>query len=67
MTCPKCGSSDVTMQMMNEQKNKGCYWLMLFVPVIGWIAWFFIVFKKNHKTVTKALCQKCGHNWDKKK
>jgi len=67
MTCPKCGSTEVTMQMMNEDKNKGCLWLLWFVPVIGWIAMAIILFTKNKKTVTKALCQKCGKNWDVKK
>lgn len=66
MTCPKCGSTEISMQAVNEKKNMGCNWLLLFVPVIGWIALAFLLFRKGHTTVTKCLCQKCGTNWDKK-
>lgn len=63
-TCPKCGANDVQMSVVNEKKNLGCWWCLLFIPVIGWIALGVLIFKKKHATVTKALCTKCGKNWD---
>ena len=67
MDCSKCGGSEVQLSVMNEKKNLGCWWCLIFIPVIGWIALLVLIFKKKHKTVTKALCQKCGNNWDVKK
>lgn len=41
MTCPKCGSTDVTAQVLNEVELKnahhGCLWWLL----VGW--WWMIV------------------------
>ena len=65
-TCPKCGDDDIQMQVMLEKKRRPLAWLLLFVPVIGWIALIVLIFGKNQKTVTKALCQKCGKNWNVK-
>jgi len=61
--CPKCGSNEVQMQVVNEKKSPA-RWLLIFIPVIGWIILAVMIFRKDHKTVTKALCQKCGKNWD---
>lgn len=78
MTCPKCGSDNVNVQIVTEIKEKRkkglLYWLF-----IGWwwepFAWFFLtlpklliaIFSKKTKTVSrqsrKAVCQSCGHSW----
>lgn len=79
MKCPKCGSENVSTQMVTETKLKkkhGClYWI-----TIGWlvepILWFsmflpMLIYKlfkpRNYKTVSKhkamAVCQDCGKSW----
>ena len=63
MTCPKCGGSNVNVSVVNEPKS-GWRWLWIFVPIIGWAILLFLAFSKGHKTITKALCQNCGKNWD---
>ncbi len=82
MTCPKCGSENVNVQMVSETKLKKkrsiIYWLL-----IGWwlnpLLWFFMtvpmliikIFKpRNYKTKTihKSMwvCQACGYHWEAK-
>lgn len=80
MTCPKCGSENVNVQVVTEVKEKRkkglLYWLF-----IGWwwelCAWllfgifklFHVLFARKTKTVSKAktvaVCQNCGHKWNK--
>ena len=82
MTCPKCGSENVNVQVVTsvKQKNKKgwAYWLF-----IGWwwelLAWIFLAIPKlfialfgNHKKIvtkesTVAICQACGYKWTIKK
>ena len=79
--CPKCGSTNTTIQVVNEQelKNKhhGVFWWIC----VGWwwipFKWLFLtlpaliikIFKPKkkkikNKTITKCVCQDCGHNWN---
>ena len=58
MVCPKCGSGDVLVQAVAEQKKRGClmtlvYIVLLFVPVIGWIALFP---NSREKITNKNIC-----------
>ena len=76
MKCKKCGSENVSVQVVSTVKTKkhGCmYWLL-----IGWwleLSLFFCftliylvvkIFKPNN-VVTRhkkeAICQSCGHSW----
>lgn len=79
MTCPKCGSENITVQAVTsiQQKSKKgvIYWIL-----IGWwweiFAWLFLTLPKliialfgNHKKIvskekTVAVCQSCGHRWE---
>lgn len=79
MKCPKCGSENVSIQIVTEVKEKRkkgiLYWLF-----IGWwwepILWIFLtipkliyaIFGRKTKVVTKvkriAICQNCGHSWE---
>lgn len=80
MTCKKCGSENVNVQMVSETKLKRkhslIYWLF-----IGWwlnpLLWIFMtipmliikIFRpKNYKTKTKHksmfVCQGCGYHWE---
>ena len=65
MTCPRCGSFNVNVQAVNEVQRRGClstiiYIILLFVPVIGWIALFMLIRGKKSKTSSFMVCQNCG-------
>ena len=65
VVCPKCGSTNVSIQAVAEQKKRGCltvllYIILLFLPVVGWIALFMLLRGKKSKTVTYVVCQNCG-------
>ncbi len=65
MICSKCGSTHVFVTPVAEQRPRGClltlfYIFLLCVPVIGWIALFFLIRGRRSKTVTWAVCQTCG-------
>lgn len=66
MICQKCGSNEVEISIMNEGKSPA-RWLLIFIPIIGWLALIIMTFRKDYKTQTKALCKKCGKNWNIKK
>lgn len=68
MVCPKCNSANVSVQAVAETKNRGClttllYIVLLFVPIIGWIALYMLIKGKKSKTKTYAVCQQCGYRW----
>lgn len=65
MVCPKCGN-EMQVQAVAEMRKRGClttlfYILLLFIPVIGWIALFFLLRGRKSKTVNYHVCQKCGY------
>lgn len=68
MVCPKCGSNNVNVQTVAEQKGRGC------LGVLMWVLLAFCTFgiillvlpaltRKKSKTKTYAICQNCGYNW----
>ena len=68
MKCPKCGSAYVQVQAVPEIKKRSCltgllYIILLFVPVIGWIALFLLLRGRKSKTRAYAICQACGAHW----
>ena len=72
MVCPKCGSSDVSTQVVveNTEKKRGCLgwvvWILIACTIIGLIFLLIPMFtnsKKKSKTYTVAVCQHCGHTW----
>lgn len=79
MTCPKCGSDKVNVQMVSETKTKRKHSVVYWVFVGWWLnplLWIFLtipmiiikIFRpKNYKTKTihksMSICQSCGHNW----
>lgn len=68
MTCPKCGSENVQVQAVAELKSRGCltvifYIILLFIPVIGWIALIMLLKGRKSKTKNYAVCQNCGNRW----
>lgn len=68
MTCPKCKSSNVSVQTNTYMKSKSrsCLWnLLLITCTCGlWILWMLIRKRKEKKvTETHATCQDCGYSW----
>lgn len=68
MICPKCKSENVILQPVAETKKRGClavllYIILLFIPVIGWIALFMLLRGRKSSTITYAVCQQCGNRW----
>ena len=70
--CPKCGSNNVTIQLVNEQKKRGCLIalisliikiVLIFVSIILWLISLIIPTKRKTKTNKYAICQNCGHSW----
>lgn len=66
MKCPKCGSSNINVQMVSESKLKNKHQSIFYWLIIGWwlhlIMWFFFTIpmilgkmfgSKNKKLVTK--------------
>ena len=65
MVCKRCGSPNVFVTAVAEQRPRGClltllYIFLLCIPIIGWIALFFLIRGRRSKTVTYAVCQTCG-------
>ena len=69
IACPNCGATDPTIQSVKKGLNPIAaigYIILLFVPVIGWGALFFMLISRE-KTCTSAICQKCAHQWEIRK
>lgn len=65
MTCPKCGTP-LQAQVTSETQKRGCltvilYIILLFIPIVGWIALFCLLRGKKSKTVTYMVCPNCGY------
>ena len=76
MTCPKCGSENVTSQAVSEtttkQKTKGFGWIksclgFLLFSIPGILCGLCGMGKRKTKTKTTTkvihICQNCGHQW----
>lgn len=78
MVCPKCGSANVNVTVINEAKLKrkhgfvwwlfiGWWWRLIWFIVFGWWYLLFRLIRGNKKIVnvqkTVAVCQNCGHSW----
>lgn len=75
MTCPKCKSTNVSVQAVTNvySKKHGLAWWLL-VSWWWWILWLLafipmliIRLIRGNKTVSKthseAVCQNCGNRW----
>ena len=66
MNCRKCGA-EMEMQTVSQTKHRNplvilIYIVLLFIPIIGWIALFKILSgSKKMKAVTFAVCPNCGY------
>lgn len=71
--CPRCGSNNVTFQMVSIHKNRGCiismiiFFIKLVLFIFSFVLWLIsLLIPKNHKTKVKkyAVCQSCGYSWN---
>lgn len=66
MRCRKCGA-EMEMQTASQTKHRNplviiIYIVLLFIPIIGWIALFKILGgSRKMKAVTFAVCPNCGY------
>lgn len=67
MVCPKCGSTNVTVQALAEQKKRGCLSVLIYIilalTVVGLIILIPLLRGNKSKTRTYAICQNCGNRW----
>lgn len=66
--CPWCGSTNVHVQAVSEVKQRGCFTVLLYlvllcIPVVGWVALFFLLRGRKSRTSSYAVCQNCGQSW----
>ena len=75
MKCVKCGSENVTINMVQKSaktrtRGTGCLWslgrLMLICFTCG--LWLLVGKRKGtsgtkYRNVKHAVCQNCGHSW----
>jgi len=66
MLCKKC-SAEMQMQTVSQTKKRGVltilfYIVLLFIPVVGWIALFALLAgSRKQEAVTFAVCPRCGY------
>ena len=75
-TCPKCGSSNISFQMVQtgavtSTKERGCLFSLFRLILIICTCGLWLLFgRKKTKSKTKftnqkmAICQNCGHQWN---
>lgn len=65
--CPKCGSTNINVQMINEKQRRGCFniimWIILAIFTCGLILLIPILRGTGSKTKKYRICQNCGYNW----
>mgnify|MGYP003426723900 CR=1 FL=1 len=80
MKCPKCGSENVTVQLVGkpmEKKKHGVWWWVLvgwwWVP-LKWIGFFGVAIvmkivsivghKVKNEQIARCVCNDCAYVWD---
>lgn len=67
MVCPRCGSSDIHVSVVSEDKEQGCLMVILYIilaiTIIGIFVMIPLALRRKHETVTYAICQHCGTKW----
>ena len=66
MNCKRC-NEEMQMQTATQTKKRGfftilLYIILLFIPVVGWIALFALLAgSRKQEAVTFAVCPRCGY------
>jgi hypothetical protein len=71
MTCPNCGSTNVTVTMVQDSgrtRKRGCLWgigrAFLIICTCGlWLLIGKSKSKTNFQHHKEAICQSCGNSW----
>lgn len=67
MKCTKCGSENVSVQIVAERKKRGCFVIMFYiilaVTLIGWLVLIPLLIGRRTVKKTYAVCQNCGNRW----
>lgn len=71
MVCPKCASTNTSVQVNTvvKSKSRSILWnlLMLFITGGLWIIWMIIRKKKERiVNIKPCTCQNCGYSWNLK-
>jgi DNA-directed RNA polymerase subunit RPC12/RpoP len=66
MNCYRCGSNNVSVQIISENKKTGIFTVLLYVlllclPPIGWIILFILLVTRRPINRTVTICQNCGN------
>ncbi len=67
LICKKCGSNNINVQMVAEQKKRGILmsilWIIAAICTFGIILLIPLLTKKGSKTKKYVVCQNCGYSW----
>lgn len=67
MVCKKCKSNNVSVQVVAEQKKRGCFgalmWITFAIFTCGLVLLIPLLTKKGSKKRKYAVCNNCGHSW----
>lgn len=75
MKCPKCGSENVSVQVVQakaktSQNSRGCMWKAMRVTLIICTCGLWLLVGKSKgsekmkfKNESHAVCQNCGNRW----
>lgn len=70
IVCSKCGSNNISIQIVSQNKNSGCltifFYIFLALTIIGIPIMIIILLLKGKKQIHKkyCICQNCGHSWN---
>lgn len=68
MICPNCRCEDVDIRVVEERKSGGCFMVLLYIilaiTILGWLILIPLILSKKTRTVTYAVCKKCGRRWE---
>lgn len=73
LKCPKCNSTNITTQVITENKPTGCLTIIIYIflalTIIGIPIMIIILLAKGKKTTSKTICvcQNCGKSFEKNK
>ena len=71
MNCPKCGSDDIQFISDTQTKRRSVLSWLLWILIalctfgVGLIFLYFMgITNSKTKTRTRAICKKCGNQWN---
>ena len=71
MTCPKCGSENVSVQAITQIKRRSCLvsvlWILAAMCTFGIVLLLIPILRNGSKSKMKTVCvcQTCGYRWYK--